>query len=94
MTAEIHNLSGTVPHESRGTWRNFLDSCEVRDEHEGTTFYGSVNCNYLLLPNNVVLENFGFHGRNLMGAIRERGWEIVYNRIQKSYDEMQQILAS
>lgn len=94
MTTEIHNISGTVPHESQGTWRQFLDSCEVRDTHEGTTFYGSVNCNYILLPNNIVLENFGFNGRNLMNKIREEGWEAVFDQRQKCYDEMQALLAS
>lgn len=94
-TDEIHNLSGTVPHESQGTWRNFLDnSCEVRDEHEGTIFYGSVNCNYILLPNNVVLESLGFNGCNLMEAIKKEGWETVYEQFKKSYDEMKQLLAS
>lgn len=76
-----------LPHESYIGWADFLSKCEVREEHKGTTLYGKVNCNYILLPNNIILQNFGYHGKNLFDKIVAQGWISVYEHIAAKHRE-------
>ena len=92
LDSTIRSISGSEPHEDHGGWRNFLDTCEVRDTIGETIFYGLVNCNYILLPNSVVICNYGYHGRALMGKIRKRGWKPVFNEIKSAVDELKRLL--
>lgn len=78
----IVSISGGMPHESYGSWENFLKlgRCEIRDEVDGVVYYGHVNCNYLLFPNGVISESYGMRGEVLMAEVRDRGWEAVYKK--------------
>ena len=80
---KIRTLDGAVPHPSRGSWRQFLATCEIRDRHEGVIFYNAVNCNYILWPNGVLITNYGYHGRALMNRIREEGPDAVLKDIRE-----------
>ena len=73
------------------TWERFLtESCEInnRVRHKSgppTILYTNGNSNYILLPNQVVVQNFGPHGANLLREIRQRGWLPI---LQELIDEM------
>lgn len=70
----IRSLSGSEPHPSHGGWENFLtNECEVRDQHDGVTFYGSSNCNYIVFPGGELVANYGYHGKKLMNDVRAEG---------------------
>lgn len=83
MNRPLRTLERLHPHPVNGTWREFLDTCEVRDEHKGTVYYGSSNCNYIVLPNNLIIDNYGYHGRITMHDIREKGWRAVLATVIK-----------
>ena len=90
---ELRTLEGNEPHPSKGGWQNFLDTeCEVRDEVDGVVFHGVVNCNYIVFPNGVLVQNYGYHGRNLMNRVRKEGWKLVIERMEQFHQEMQEIL--
>jgi hypothetical protein len=83
-------IDGSEPHPSYGGWANFLaNHCEVRDTltvaGEGDVIhYGSVNCNYIVLPNGLIIQNYGYQGRILMIEIQEKG----YKRILAEFAEV------
>jgi hypothetical protein len=78
---ELSALDGSQPHFSWGGWENFLETCDLRDEQDGVRFFGKTNCNYLVFPHNVIIENFGYHGKAVMRNVKENGWKHEYNRI-------------
>lgn len=91
---EIKTLDGSQPHESYNGWRAFLENyCEVRDTYEGVTYYGTVNCNYILFPDGTLVQNFAFHGPALMKEIRTNGVEQTLSRILKFHAAVKQSLA-
>lgn len=86
---KIKTLSGDQPHPSYRGWRNFLKRCEVRDQHDGVTYYGVSNCNYILFPCGTLICNYGYHGCTLMNRIRDEGKEIVLASIKSRHKEQQ-----
>jgi len=89
---KIWSQSGDEPHKSWGGWENFLTSCEVRDEHDGVTFYGKTNCNFIVFPDGMMVQNYGYHGRVLMGRIREEGRDVVRAEIERNDAELKDML--
>lgn len=87
------SISGHQPHESWGGWRNYLSSCEHRDEYEGVVCYGRAHCNYVVFPDGTVVENYGVAGRNLMREIRDRGVEVVHEEIKSTIPLLRRLLA-
>ena len=95
----IKTLNGSEPHESWGGWRNFLDSCELRDMVtegdgivKGVIYYGKVNCNYILFDDGTLIENYGYHGTSLMKKIREEGMDVVLKKIKDCHNEIQKVI--
>ena len=89
----IEHIAGEMPHEDYGGWANFLaTTCEVRDQHEGTTHYGSVNCNYIVFPCGTLVSNFGFHGKALMDRVRKEGPAVVLASIRSAMREVHMIV--
>lgn len=82
------------PHPSWGGWENFLKSCEIRDQHDGVVFYGKTNCNYIVFPDGTLVENFAFHGRNLMAIVREKGAQKTLDQILEQRKIIKDILAT
>lgn len=80
----IRSLSGGKPHPSRGGWKKYLASIELRDEARGVKYYGAVNCNYILFPCGLLIENYGYHGCVMMAHIRKRG-RVAVRREQLAY---------
>jgi hypothetical protein len=78
-------LDGSQPHESWGGWDNFLATCELRDEYDGTRYFGKTNCNYIVFPNDVIVQNFGYNGEVLMRAVRESGSQVVWDEVLDNY---------
>ena len=80
----IRALNGSVPHESYGSWENYfaLGRCEIKEQVDGVTYYNHVNCNYILFPNNVVVQNFGGAGEHVMANVREQGWRSVFMSLE------------
>lgn len=96
MRTPIIALSGKQPHESWGGWESFLDTCERRDAvgsgDDEVVFYGKTNCNYILFPGGRLVENFGYHGKVLMGRVREEGWRVVLAEIEALHEEIREAL--
>lgn len=90
---KLFRLDGSQPHESWGGWKKFLESCEIRDKARGVTFFGKTNCNYILFPNGMIVENFGFHGKALMNRIREKGVVAVKKKIIAQRQEILDAIA-
>ena len=83
----IHTYDGYKPHPSWKGWSNFLKNhCEKRREEKGVVFYGHVNCNYILFPDNFLVCNYGFHGNALMEKIKSEG----VKKARKDIDEIHQ----
>ena len=90
----IRAINGTAPHPSYGGWKRFLSTCEVRDTEQGVVYYGKSNCNYILLPNGWLIQNYGYHGRVLMESIRKDGVEQVMKRIRANNLMIRRIMRS
>jgi len=88
---KIIAFSGSQPHKSRGDWRKYLDSIELRDEVDGVKYYGAVNCNYILFPDGKLLENYGYHGWAFMNKVREIGAVKAEKEIKELYKEMKDV---
>lgn len=67
-------------------------TCEVRDSAKGVIYFGRTNCNYILFPGGIVVENYGYHGRALMDHIREVGAKVALREIIAKRQEIQEIL--
>jgi len=94
LPEQIIDLSGEEPHESHGGWRNFLiNSCEVRDEHDGVVFYGATNCNYVVFPDGTLVRNYGYHGNALMNRVRDEGRDVVLAAVKKDMAEIKATVA-
>lgn len=91
-TKPIHALNGSNPHPTRGSWKEFLATCEVRDTFKGVTFFGSANCNYIVFKDGTLVQNFGYHGKALMNRLREEGIGNVKRQIIKDHEEIQQTI--
>jgi len=86
----IKTFDGNKPHKSWGGWRKFLNSCEVRDQHDGVIFYGSVNCNYILFPCGTLIQNYGFNGKVTMSKVREKGATQTLAEYRQAYEATRQ----
>lgn len=84
----IRSLSGTEPHESYGSWEGFLAQgrCEIKDQVDGVIFYNHVNCNYILFPNSIIVENYGLAGENVMAQVRKFGWRVIFDGLKEARD--------
>lgn len=92
--ARIRTLDGSKPHPSYRGWRRFLATCEKRDEADGVVFYGKTNCNYILFPNGLLVQNFGFWGRAMMNDVRERGSVKVLTGVMLRYRRLKIVTLS
>ncbi len=91
----LRTLGRGQPEESWGGWQNFLNSCKLKKTIKGVKHYYSSNCNYIVFPNNVIIENFGYHGDNTMARVKEYGWReymilIIKNR-RKWFKELRAV---
>lgn len=83
------------PHPDFGGWQNFIrNHTELRDEHDGVRFFGATNCNYILFPSGLLIQNFGFNGRALMNAVREKGINTVETELRASRLELKTAVAN
>jgi hypothetical protein len=90
---ELRTLDGNEPHPSHGGWQNFLDNkCEIRDEVDGVVFHGAVNCNYIVFPDGLLIQNYGYHGNALMSRVRREGWKPIVKQFEDFHQEMQDAL--
>lgn len=94
----IKSVSGDQPHSSWKGWRNFLKTCEVRDTYtnkakETTTYYGKTNCNYIVFPNGMMVQNYAFHGQNLIDKIKKLGWKRVLTNIERDTATFKALIA-
>jgi hypothetical protein len=85
-------MDGSQPHPSRGRWEDYLTTCELRGEADGTRWYGQVNCNYLVFPNGVIVQNYGYHGRVLLDLVRREGSSKVYADLLRDRRKVQRLL--
>ena len=93
LPRDIRTLDGREPHEDYGGWRRFLtERCEVRDEHEGVVYFGVTNCNYVVFPDGMLVENYGYHGEALMDRVRDEGVEAVQAAIRADRAEVEAAL--
>jgi hypothetical protein len=92
MRPTIKPLSNREPHPDWGGWQGFLASCEIRDRVGETTYYGKTNCNYILFPDGTLLENYGYHGREVMERVRKLGWKRTLRSIQTAVAKINAIL--
>ena len=91
----IKALGGGEPHPDYGGWRKFLEEhCEVRDTYQGVIWYGATNCNYILFPCGTLIQNFGYHGRVLMGEVRRRGPVRTLARLVQQHRERKESLSN
>lgn len=88
----IRSINGNELHPDRGTWENFLKTCELRDECDGVRFYGVTNCNYIVFPTGELVENYGYHGRALMNRIRDQGWRKVLAAIKRDTQTLKSLI--
>jgi hypothetical protein len=84
----IKALSGNKPHPSWGGWNKFLKTCDLRDEFEGVKYFGKTNCNYILFPSGMLVQNFGYNGVALMHRVRDNGVEKVEAEVRKTYEDL------
>jgi len=89
---KLFTLDGSEPHPDYKGWKNFLKTCEVRDQVRGAIFFGLTNCNYIVFPNGMIVENFGYHGRAMMKKIREKGVVAVKKEIITLRKEFEKFL--
>lgn len=98
LSARLDNvtaLKGHEPHLSWGGWRNYIEyNCELRAEVEDTLYFGDGNHNYIVFPTGDLLENFGYHGVEIMARIKEEGWQPVLAVLKRQHEEMQALLQS
>lgn len=87
----LRTLDNKQPHPSWEGWAGFLNSCENRGEADGVVFYGKSNCNYLLFPNGIIIQNFGFWGNSLLEEIRNKGRKTVLADIATFYNLAQSL---
>lgn len=58
----LPHVSSLISVANPEPWATFLlDRCEVRGEGNGVTWYGSVNCNYLVFHQRII-RNYSYHG--------------------------------
>lgn len=88
----IAALTGETPHPTQGNWFDFLQASELRYEVDGVRYFGRTNCNYILFPCGTLIQNYGYHGKALMNAIRTEGREPVLARLKRFRDEVTKIL--
>ncbi len=79
----IKDLGGAVPHESYGSWEEFLKECNVQSRCKGVTHYRYSNCSYIVFPDETMVRTYGYHGDNLMHAVMETAPDIVLEGIKK-----------
>lgn len=92
-TVKIYTLSGDEPHPDNGGWDGFLRTCDVRRWEYGVIFYGVTNCNYILFPCGLLLQNFGYHGHSVMQEIAENGPDAIIAEMKKCHAELKQFMA-
>ena len=90
---KVISIQGDEPHPDNKGWKNFIrKDCELRDEHDGVQFFGSSNCNYIVFPCGALVQNFGYHGKDLMNQIRENDKESILIKIQGIHAEIKAVL--
>ncbi len=94
----LKTLNNSQPHSSWGGWDKFLATCEVRaaiSTPDGDViYYGKTNCNYIVMPNGYIVENYAFHGHNFMWRIREAGWRKVWDKVRAAHAELNELIGS
>lgn len=89
----VHARGGSEPHPDYGGWARFLgEHCDLRRVEDGVRYFGSSNCNYILFPDGMLVENFGYHGDGLMNRVRENGAAAEGKRIKQDQEELDAIM--
>ena len=95
----LKSMSGSEPHKDWGGWHNFLKTCDLVECYVESVakkaqiyFYRKTNCNYVVLPNGKIIENYGYHGKALISRIKRLGWEKVYQENLRFYEEVSKLL--
>jgi hypothetical protein len=72
----LRTIRRSQPHPDNGGWGNFLRRCEIADQHDGVVCYVAGNCNYIVMPNGLIFENYGWAYKRVMSNVRdpEIGW--------------------
>lgn len=76
------------------SWRDFLRQCEVRDRADGVIAFGRTNCNYIVFPTGLLIENFGCQSRVVMAIVRERGWKRALNALKDEHKRFEAAVAA
>ena len=79
-------------HPSYRGVRNFLKTLDVRDQFDGVTFFGRVNCNYILFPSGFLVANYGFNGQALMSRLRHEGISVVEAELRQAKKDIKALL--
>lgn len=89
----VHPLSRSEPHPDYGGWARFLgEHCNLRRVEDGVRYFGATNCNYILFPDGMLVENYGYHGDILMNMVQENGAAVEGARIKKDHEELDALM--
>ena len=88
----IYSMLGDAPSITYNcSWEEFIDTCELLEIFDGVGHYKNVNCNYIVFPDGLLIENYGFHGDVLMDKIRQMGVEESYKELKKTQNKYMEI---
>lgn len=91
----IAAISGKEPHASWGGWEGLIErGC---DRHipiaEGVIRHSSSNCHYIVWPDGMLFECYGFHAANIERRIKSEGAEKVKQALISANAKMRALLA-
>ena len=95
MNAQLPEVIEAIdqPHPEYGGWHRFLtEYTDLRDEHEGVLYFGVSNCNYIIFPSGLLVQNFGFNGKALMADVREKGAEHMEKVIRDQREGINRVM--
>ena len=79
-------------HESRGSWKEFLKSCDLNAVHMGFSWYMYSNCHYIVTPSGVVHDYYGFNGHAVWQYILEDKFIELLKIARKHHNMIRYIL--
>lgn len=77
------------PHPSFGGWHMFLQQrTTLRDEVAGVQLYSATNCNFIVFPSGLLIQNYGYHGRAVLARVRENGVAAVEAELREARQQL------